>query len=123
MSSEQERIWRVGDGKWDNDESIVTNAGTTCKYYFMATGADSSDDGTKIYIRYFSFGRGANHINLRPSGVVTITQAKLRNGDLINFKKPITVQTTGYSKDFAAEIEYLIIVTQAAGVNVMLEAC
>mgnify|MGYP001592312518 CR=1 FL=1 len=122
MPSDQERIWRYGNGKWENKEFTATNSGTTITFYFKDSGTDASNDTTKVYTRYFNLGRGANHINLRPSGVVTITQAKLSNGTLITFSDPITVATTGYKRDFAAEIEYLVIETQAASVQVKMEA-
>ena len=123
MSYEKERNWRIGDGKWDNKEiEVVANADTTITFYFKTSGTDTSNDTTKIYTRYYNLGRGANHINLRPSGVVTITQAKLVNGVLITFSDPITVAATGYKRDYAAEIEYMVVVTQAVNLNVKMEA-
>lgn len=120
MPSELERLWRIGDDKWNNDDFDVTNAGTTCTLYFKDSGTDSANDTTKIYKRYFGLGRNANHINIRPSGVITITAVKVA-GKLVTFKAPIVVQTTGYVRNFAANMEYMVIVTQAASENIKCE--
>lgn len=119
---EKQRVWLIGDGKWDNKEFSVTNSATSVYCYFKDTGVESSDDALKVYKRYFGLGRGAYHVNLRPSGVVTITQVKLMNGQLITFSNPITVAAaSGWTKNYGAEIDYMVIVTQADAINIKLE--
>ena len=118
---EKFRTRYLGDGKWDNKEFTVTNSGTVVTLYFQASGTDSSDDTNNIYKRYYNLGRGANHINIRPSAVVTITGAKMTNGVLITFSDPITVQTTGYKRDYC-DLEYLILNVATASTQLKIEA-
>ena len=121
MSGYKEQVWKIGDGNFENDEFDVPNANTKITLYFRASGSDTANDTTNIYSRYFNLTRGALHIMIRPSAVITINQIKLSNGMIKTFKKPITVAITGWTSNFGAEIESLVMYTTTSNANIKVQ--